>query len=391
MSDQRNFLPEYSRSQTPHAGRNKLNCLKRGKEVPATPEELVRQRVLHWLICDKGWARDNIRLEGHGAEDDAGQYLYKWESDPARSHIRPDIELLNDKREVLVVVECKHEGVPLSPAVDAQAMEYAIKSNAPYIWVTNGREHRFLVPGTGGSPIPVTSIEPLGETYESPTGKIRFPRFPFDANDVRRYLDRHHLSAIDDPDDKRFTLALHHAVFEVASGKKLPYSVDGVHILEYIGPAFYEFSNRSGGSYYTRYADFIAATRGRVEALSVAVNPWDTGGIRLCVGVTKPGRAHHALQLDVANCEWNEEKQRWSVYHKGRLMSQVPNRVVLTAVREAGRGHWIDRADDGKERIYLGDLPDVGIKRPTPWRFLARLLHYAIIRTNLRDALARSA
>ena len=388
MSNQvNNFLPDSGSSQTPYAGGNRLNCLKRGKEVPATPEELVRQRVLHWLIHRKGWARDNIRLEGRGAEDAAGQYLYKWESDPNRKRIRPDIELLDDGRKVLVVIECKHEGVPLSPAVDAQAMEYAIKSGAPYIWITNGREHRFLVPSPGGAPKPVTSIEPLGETYEPPTGEISFP---FDASDVKQYLNEHRLSAVDDPHEKRFILAVHHAIFEAAAkrraGKKLPYSFGGVHILEYIGPAFYEFSNRSGGRYYTRYADFIAATRGRAEALSIGVNPWKTGGIRLCVGVTKPERVHHALQLNFANCEWNQKKRLWRVYHKGRLMSQISNEVVLTSVREANCAHWIDRGVDGKERVYLGDLPDVGTKRPAPWKFLARLLHYAIIRTNLREA-----
>ena len=119
MSDQSNFLPEYDSPQTPHGRRNKLNCLVRHKEVQATPEELVRQRVLNWLIHTKGWEAGKLRLE----------YAYKWESDPARSHIRPDIELLDDEDNVLVVVECKHGGVPLpSGRVDAQAIKYALKS-----------------------------------------------------------------------------------------------------------------------------------------------------------------------------------------------------------------------------------------------------------------------
>ena len=377
MADQTNFLPEYDSPQTQHAGRNKLNCLVRHKEVPATPEELVRQRVLHWLIHTKGWEAGKLRLE----------YAYKWESDPTRSHIRPDIELLDDEDNVLVVVECKHGGVPLSKAVDRQAIEYAVKSNAPYIWVTNGREHRFLVPDADSTWVAASSIEPLGETYEPPTGKVAFPLLS-DVDDVQRYLDVHDLGALDDS-DTRFALALNHAVFEATDGKSFPYTpYRGVHVLDYLGVAFHEFSNRSGGSYYTRYADFIAATRGRAEAMSVAVNPWHTGGIRLCVGVTKPERIHHALQLDVAhNCVWSAENNVWHVYHDGR-MSQVSNEVVFAAVREANCGHWIDWYDDGKEWIYLGELPEAGTERPEQWDFLARLLHYAIIRTNLREARA---
>ena len=56
--------------------------------------------------------------------------------------------------------------------------------------------------------------------------------------------------------------------------KKLPYSHGGVHILEDRGSAWHSFGNRSGGSYHTRYADFMAATQGAVEAVSVAVNRW---------------------------------------------------------------------------------------------------------------------
>ena len=377
MSDQDNFLPEYKSPETHYAGRNKLNCLVRHKEMPATPEEFVRQRVLHWLIHTKGWEAGKLRLE----------YAYKWESDPARSHIRPDIELLDDEDNVLVVVECKHENVPLSKAVDTQAIEYAVKSSAPYIWVTNGRQHRFLVPDPDnpGAWVPAASIEPLGETYEPPTGEVPFPLVS-DANSVQEYLEKHDLGALDDP-DTRFALALHHAVFEATRGKKFPYSHKGVHVLEHLGVAFHEFSNRSGGSYYTRYADFIAATRGRVETLSVAVNPWQTGGIRLCVGVTKPERVHHALQLDVANCEWSEENKVWRVYHDGR-MSQVSNQVVFDAVREAGCERWLCWDEHGKGWIYLGDLPEAGTERPAQWKFLAQLLHYAIIRTNLREARA---
>lgn len=380
MSNQENFLPRYSSVQTPHAGRNKLNCQVDGKERPATPEELVRQRVLHWLIQDKGWEPGKLRLEK----------TYRWESDPARSHIRPDIELLGDgKDEVLAVVECKHEGVPLSKAVDDQAIEYAVKAKTKHIWVTNGEQHRFLVADEDGGWQAASSIDPLGEEYEPPTGKVEFPDLR-DASDVDRYLEEMNLT-LNEPtlaNARDFTLALYKVIFEVLDEKKrLPYSHDGVHLLDYMGVAFHQFSNRSGGSYYTRYADFIAATRGRVEALSVAVNMWGDEGIRLCVGVTKTERRHHALQLDFEkNCEWNEERRCWDVYHDGS-MSQIKRSIVLDAVRESGRGHWIDRYDDGQDWLYLGELPEVqSVKWGNSKKLLANLLHYGLIRTSLREA-----
>ena len=283
-----NFLPAFRLAETMDAPRNKLRCQVRGYEVPATPEERVRQRVLHWLINTKSWS--NLRLEK----------AYRWESDPNRSHIRPDIELLDDDENVVVVVECKHENVPLSEAANHQAIEYAIKSAAPHIWVTNGKEHRFLEQVEGRWQ-PVSSIAPLGEEYEPPTGRVAFPNVQ-DAAKVESYFEQMDLATLNEQamtKERDFTLALHKAIFDVLDEdhvEQMPFSSEGVHLLEYAGIAFHEFSNRGGGRYYTRYADFVAATRGRVEALSVAVNAWYGAGvgIRLCVGVSKAERKHHA-------------------------------------------------------------------------------------------------
>lgn len=373
----KNFLPAFSPTETQSPGRNKVNCEVRGKEVPATPEEKVRQRVLRWLIHEKKWKRTNLRLE----------HAYKWESDFNRSYIRPDIEMLDDGGQVLVVVECKHENVPLSKKVDDQAIEYAIKSGAKYIWVTNGEEHRFLVPDTHSKWKAVSSIEPIGETYEPPTGELVYPEVG-SQKDVERYFSElllEKLNCSQLAEERDFTLALYKVIFEVANNRCLPYSYEGVHLLESLGVSFHEFSNRSGGSYYNRYADFVAATRGRVEAMSIAVNMWGDGEIRLCVGASKTERKHHALQLDFAKCVWNEG-MHWDIYHDGR-MSSISNAVILEAVRESNCGHWIEMDDDGKQWIYLGSLPKA---KSVTWgkskKFLARLLHYGIIRTNLREA-----
>ena len=48
-----NFLPDIQPVVT-HLTEDTCQCLVRDKSVRATPEERVRQRVLHWLIHDKG-------------------------------------------------------------------------------------------------------------------------------------------------------------------------------------------------------------------------------------------------------------------------------------------------------------------------------------------------
>ena len=384
----RNFLPDVQVAQTQAKGRNKVRCLVRGYDVPATPEERVRQRVLHWLINEKAWSVDNLRLE----------WKYDWISDPSRSHIRPDIELLAEHddppssrsdRRVLVVIECKHEDVPLSEAVYDQAKEYAIKAKAPHIWVTNGKEHGFLE-ADGAGWRPTESIPLLGEEYQPPNAHVTFPDVD-DAEAVAEYLRTMSLGELNAPeltDERDFALALYKVMFEILSDKRrLPYSYKGVHLLEYSGAVFHQFSNRGGGRYYTRYADVVAATRGRVEAMSIAINMWGSDEIRLCVGVSKAERRHHALQLDFRkNCEWDGERSSCGVWHDGK-MSQVKSEVVLEAVREAGRGDWIVYDDYGKEWMYLGELPRTEtVNWHNSKNLVANLLHYCIIRTNLREA-----
>ncbi len=370
-----NFLPKHQ----PVVERGALHCEIRNKAIRVTPEEVVRQRVLHWLIHEKGWSRDSMRLEKN----------YRWVGNSNRQRGRPDIELLDGGR-VLVVVECKRTEVPLSDCVEEQAIDYAEKSRAQWIWTTNGDQHGFMCKDRGKWK-PVDNLKPLDVFSDPPVAKLQFPASVDDEAALEDYW-----RALGDPQfldgdadyDREFVLAVHRILFGIPKDKKLPYSHGGVHILEDRGSAWHQFSTR-GGSYHTRYADFMAATQGSVEAVSIAVNLWDDrGGLRLCVGVTKPNRAHHALQLDTAKCERNPDGKSWSVFCDG-AMSQVKKAVVMEAVREARAGAWINERDDGRERIYLGKLADAS---RADWRnsreLLANLIHYGIIRSNLRDAIS---
>ena len=381
-----NFLPKFDPAVT-HGPNKTLQCEKRGWAVSATEEEKVRQRVLHWLIHDKKWPKNSLRLE----------HPYDCVGDPERTRIRPDIELLVGGK-VKVVIECKRPDVPLSESVDEQAIMYARKSKAVWIWVTNGNENRVLK-WQNKKWQPVDRLEPLMEGAAQPLS-VEEPDFPDDVNDkatFKRYLkslkDCQLQEAGEDikQNERCFVLAMHRVLFGVE--KKLPYSHDGVNILDDRGSRWRNFTNASGGGFYTRYAEFIAATSGRVEAVSLAVNPnyinGKYAGLRLCAGVTKPKRSHLALELNVGDthCPWDEKQHRWEIYHDGR-MSWISNADVMDAVREAGMEKWIDVYDEdttAKEWVYLGYLAESATWRNSK-QLLANLIHYAIIRTNLREA-----
>ena len=371
-----NFLPAFKSVETPTGKRNTLQCKKRDRAVPATPEEKVRQRILHWLMEVKKWPKDKIKLERS----------HDWVGDPNRHRIRPDIELLDADGATLVVVECKALGIPLGGPVEQQAMEYAIKTKSQHIWISNGDQHKFFVRPPKSTWKTTKDLKPLQVSHEPPAVNFDFP----DTNDEKA-IDRYFKRSFPvrqryenlDENDRSIVLSVHKLLFNME--KTLSFSFKGVHVLEDRGADIHEFST-AGGKWRNLYGDFIAATSGRVEAMSVGVCTWDGkgSGIRLCVGVRKPSRKHHALQMDLADAAWNEGHECWEIFHSGR-MAGVSNETVFKAVEESGAGDWLERETG---YIYLGDL--YWAEKAT-WEnskeLLANLLHYGIIRTNLRDAI----
>ena len=171
-----NFLPDIQPVVT-HVTEDTCQCLVRDESVRATPEERVRQRVLHWLIHDKGGPKDKLWLE----------QSYNWVSDPARTRIRSDIELLGDGA-VLMAVECKRGDVLLDERVDQQAIEYAVKARARWTWTTNGKRHGFFE-RHGSEWRPVTALKPLEVFSDPPVAKLEFPTSPDDRASIVRYRE----------------------------------------------------------------------------------------------------------------------------------------------------------------------------------------------------------
>ena len=373
-----NFLTKYSPDETQAGERNTLLCIKRGRAVTATPEERVRQRILKWLVNERNWPVQKIELERN----------YPLVGNPNRHRIRSDIELLDDEDHTVVVVECKAPEIPIGGPVERQALEYAVKSNAKHVWISNGDQHKFLVRKSKGTWRPTNRLDPLETDYAPPSVNFNFP----DANDqnaVLNYFETYFpdqgYSALEE-NDQWIVLSIHKILFDMPN-KSLPFSFGGVHVLEDWGADFHEFGNAGGGRWHNLYGDFIAATSGRVEALSVAISAWggEGGGIRLCVGVRKAGRKHHALQMDMKDCVWDETRQCWKIYHDGR-MAQIGRETVFAAVEESGAGDWLVE-DFGQPYLYLGDL---NWAECATWKnsreLLANVLHYGLIRSNLRDA-----
>lgn len=99
----------------------------RRKHVVLTPEEWVRQHVVHYLIGHRGYPKGLLSLErGH-------RYNQRQK--------RTDLFALGPDGKPLLLVECKAPSVPITAAVAHQVATYNQTVGAPLLLLTNGLSH----------------------------------------------------------------------------------------------------------------------------------------------------------------------------------------------------------------------------------------------------------
>lgn len=101
----------------------------RKKYVVLTPEEWVRQHVIHYLIIIKGYPKSLIAVEKQLT-------INKLKK-------RFDILVFNKKGVPELIVECKSPSIKISQNAFDQIARYNLKLKADYLMVSNGLQHYF--------------------------------------------------------------------------------------------------------------------------------------------------------------------------------------------------------------------------------------------------------
>lgn len=99
----------------------------RKKYVTLTPEEWVRQHLIHYLVREKGYPQSLIAVE-----KEINLYGLKR---------RFDVVCYNRQSEPYLIVECKAPAIALSQQVFDQVFRYNLVMAAPYVAITNGIKH----------------------------------------------------------------------------------------------------------------------------------------------------------------------------------------------------------------------------------------------------------
>ena len=111
----------------------------RKKYVVLTPEEWVRQHLIHYLVIIKGYPKSLIAVEKQLTINT----LIK----------RFDMLVFNKLGTPEIIIECKSPTTKISQQTFDQIARYNLKLNANYLMVSNGLEHYFC------------NLDPINEKY----------------------------------------------------------------------------------------------------------------------------------------------------------------------------------------------------------------------------------
>ena len=126
-----------------HQNKEQIYCLCRKRWVRLTPEEWVRQQLLHQLVNQLGYPASHIAVEVS---------LPIPAAQEAKKKHRADILIYDAHLQPLVLVECKAETVSITQKTLDQALTYNRKLNVPFLILYNGPQTVFVhVPSQSAS------------------------------------------------------------------------------------------------------------------------------------------------------------------------------------------------------------------------------------------------
>lgn len=125
-----NFPNVEFRFQKNEKGNLQLFDIIRKKFVDATPEEWVRQHIIHFLIQHKQVPASMISVEKQLIINNTKR--------------RTDIVIFNSVLNPLLIIECKAPEVNIDQLTINQALRYNLELKVPAIFLSNGLSHIFL-------------------------------------------------------------------------------------------------------------------------------------------------------------------------------------------------------------------------------------------------------
>jgi hypothetical protein len=347
-----------------------------------TPEEEVRQKILHVLMDDMEIPRDSISTEfalptGQRAD------IVVWHKDR------------NGNEHALLVIEVKAQHIELTDHTLEQVKSYNNILKAKYIGIANGRDMQ-LYDNQGNESVPL--VNELYSYMELLKGNVEYTsyrqmqRLPYNLTSYNRYIQHlKHEGYI----GEGTPITMHPFISELQNyilcGE---IQVSGNYrskISEDLSYGVYSFGNAGGGSFPGYYRSFIVKDFDdkfgvyRIGVFGTSVLNGDPvygnrqGNTYLTVAKDESGSTTNILQLNLDKfCIYSEGKNTFDISHNGRR-NGFTNLEVLENVTKYSPDLIIN------ERVYLGTLPaNSTITSNLGSELIERLIEYACIRAKLK-------
>ena len=144
-------FPDYTFSIKDSNGKHSILDPVRKKYVALTPEEWVRQHVIHYLNHVKQVPLSLIRVESEIR-------LYKTRK-------RFDIAVFDRNGHPLLIVECKSPSVPVTQDVLDQVVRYNLALKVGFLMLTNGLQNIYCQVDTNNSAVRLISDLPDFDSF----------------------------------------------------------------------------------------------------------------------------------------------------------------------------------------------------------------------------------
>ena len=348
--------------------------------VQCTPEEVVRQKTIHFLQSDLGVPLERISVEESMAHVKRG----------ARG--RADIVVYRDdkKKDALLVIECKAPEVDVSCyIVREQSERYQKILGANYCMLINGRQIMMYKYNDGLA----IELDGIPSYIELLNNKVEYTKLlqvkPYSYLDIvshniqRAFVKEHYIGDFTPNNIKSFVLNFLNLIL-----LKSVISIEDlmrIGVSEDFGIKRTRFGNSAGYNYQELTRLFIAKDNKGKDIICgfSMIGYYNT---QLNISITNKKKGHHSLQLNMDKfCEYDSATNMITVTHNGALSfgrgGSMSHKVVIDYIRE--------KAPDliQNDTVYLGTIDN---SRLLEWgntdvqNFIRNLLRYAILRDEIR-------
>ena len=348
--------------------------------VQCTPEEVVRQKTIHFLQSDLGVPLERISVEESMAHVKRG----------ARG--RADIVVYRDdkKKDALLVIDCKAPEVDVSCyIVREQSERYQKILGANYCMLINGRQIMMYKYNDGLA----IELDGIPSYIELLNNKVEYTKLlqvkPYSYLDIkskniqRAFVKEHYIGDFTPNDIKSFVLNFLNLIL-----LKSFISIEDlmrIGVSEDFGIKRTRFGNSAGYNYQELTRLFITKDNKGKDIICgfSMIGYYNT---QLNISITNKKKGHHSLQLNMDKfCEYDSATNTITVTHNGALSfgrgGSMSHKVVIDYIQE--------KAPDliQNDKVNLGTIDN---SRLLEWgntdvqKFIRNLLRYAILRDEIR-------